>query len=178
MKKIVLSLLLFFASIKPSESDNLIPVWFFSNIQQLASAATALIAEQPQQILIALIFDDTQQINPVVTALVAEQQPEEIVTALVAEQQSEENKKKFKCTYPSCNKTFSHKGNFTVHTKIHIGEKPFQCDVCHKRFNRKSNLKGHMIAHTKEQPFKCSECLKRFKHKNYLKRHVGIQHKK
>ena len=71
-----------------------------------------------------------------------------------------------------CEKCFAHKGNLTVHLRIHSD--PFKCDVCDKRFKHKRNLKTHLRMHIEERPFQCDVCGKRFKQKYSSTRHQRI----
>uniref|UniRef100_A0AAV2JU80 C2H2-type domain-containing protein n=1 Tax=Knipowitschia caucasica TaxID=637954 RepID=A0AAV2JU80_KNICA len=102
---------------------------------------------------------------------------------------------------PTCNKTFSSKGNLLVHIRKHTGERPFGCSVCNKAFAYKkalilhsyihtgerpycclvcnqtftqpSSLNAHKRKHTGERPFCCSVCKQDFSHHTALKRHMS-----
>ena len=48
-----------------------------------------------------------------------------------------------------CGKLFAKKFDLQQHSRIHSGEKPFQCALCFKRFTQNSNLKKHLNTHKK-----------------------------
>ena len=48
-----------------------------------------------------------------------------------------------------CGKLFAKKFDLQQHSRIHSGEKPFQCALCLKRFTQNSNLKKHLNTHKK-----------------------------
>ncbi|PSN51079.1 hypothetical protein C0J52_01507 [Blattella germanica] len=75
---------------------------------------------------------------------------------------------------PSCDASFSTKGNLKRHVKSHSGEKPWECTECHSRFTEKKSLKVHMRRHTGERPYECNVCLKRFSQTSILQSHLAM----
>ncbi|XP_048354685.1 zinc finger and BTB domain-containing protein 41 [Sphaerodactylus townsendi] len=89
------------------------------------------------------------------------------------------SKKCLQC--PKCDKTFDRAGKYESHTRVHTGEKPFECDVCHQRYSTKSNLTVHRKKHNNEIEFhkkehKCSYCNKLHATKKTLLKHVKRFH--
>ncbi|XP_076829019.1 zinc finger and BTB domain-containing protein 41 [Brachyhypopomus gauderio] len=89
------------------------------------------------------------------------------------------SKKTLKC--PKCDKTFDRIGKYKSHTRVHTGEKPFQCDVCLQCYSTKSNLTVHKKKHTSDAPVqrkehKCPFCNKLHASKKTLGKHVKRFH--
>lgn len=68
-------------------------------------------------------------------------------------------------------------GKYESHTRVHTGEKPFQCDICLQRYSTKSNLTVHKKKHANDAPFqkkehKCPCCNKLHASKKTLGKHV------
>ncbi len=60
-----------------------------------------------------------------------------------------------------------------THTRVHIKEKPYQCEYCQKCFTRSFNLNTIRI-HTKEKLFKCEYCQKCFTLRSNFLQHTRI----
>ena len=76
-----------------------------------------------------------------------------------------------------CGKVFSAQCYLDKHRRIHMGGKPFNCDLCDKQFTQACHVKRHMSTHTEEKPFTCEICMRSFARKHQLKGHMSRKHK-
>lgn len=78
-------------------------------------------------------------------------------------------KKYVNCKY--CPQVFRHISAYTIHQRIHTGQKPYRCEVCGKNFARLSNLKSHRNVHVQSVSLPCPCCRKKFSGKRDLIAH-------
>ncbi|XP_071487338.1 uncharacterized protein [Diadema antillarum] len=64
-------------------------------------------------------------------------------------QSSTPRKKRFACK--TCKITYSSKRELLKHAKIHLSQRPFQCDICDKSFSRRLLLKEHAASHKRDK---------------------------
>ncbi|XP_056379427.1 zinc finger and BTB domain-containing protein 41 [Hyla sarda] len=89
------------------------------------------------------------------------------------------SKKYLKC--PKCEKVFDRVGKYESHTRVHTGEKPFECDICNMRYSTKSNLTVHRKRHNSDtelprKDHKCPFCSKLHASRKTLVKHVKRFH--
>ncbi|XP_075688350.1 zinc finger and BTB domain-containing protein 41 [Rhinoderma darwinii] len=89
------------------------------------------------------------------------------------------SKKNLKC--PKCEKVFDRVGKYESHTRVHTGEKPFECDICNMRYSTKSNLTVHRKRHSSDtelprKEHKCPFCSKLHASRKTLVKHVKRFH--
>ena len=53
-----------------------------------------------------------------------------------------------------CGSSFTLVSSYRRHIKLHIGRKPYECNICQKRFPERYKLKNHIIKHTEFEDIK------------------------
>lgn len=91
------------------------------------------------------------------------------------------SEKPFKCTYPDCQKAYSHKKSLETHIHKHTGQKPFKCPYPNCQFATTS--KGRLHHHIRgphRSFFECPypDCLFAFSYKRALTEHKRIHAEK
>ncbi|XP_026494301.1 zinc finger protein 260-like [Vanessa tameamea] len=80
------------------------------------------------------------------------------------------------CVYSK--KEFSNEESLQSHVKMHLDEKPYECEVCPKRFHSDANMRRHMSTHALERPRRCMYCVaaRAYVRGEQLVRHVRKSH--
>ncbi|XP_050437924.1 zinc finger protein 160-like [Adelges cooleyi] len=78
----------------------------------------------------------------------------------------------YKCEV--CSEDFLDKSTFTLHERVHSGEKHYKCPVCLKLFTRKYFFERHNREHTGVKPYKCYVCSESFSQKYLFERHNRV----
>ena len=89
---------------------------------------------------------------------------------------AETEEKRFKCSYPECNKSYKRKYHLEAHFIEHTGVSKFGCTypecIGKEYFRDRPMLTRHIQAnHTFEKPFKCDICKRQFRRKDQLNQH-------
>ncbi|KAK7944831.1 hypothetical protein WMY93_000559 [Mugilogobius chulae] len=89
------------------------------------------------------------------------------------------NKKTLQC--PKCDKVFDRAAKYESHTRVHTGEKPFQCEICLQCYSTKSNLTVHKKKHdddtfSSKKEHQCPVCNKLHASKKTLAKHIRRFH--
>ncbi|OXA47383.1 PR domain zinc finger protein 5 [Folsomia candida] len=92
----------------------------------------------------------------------------------------EEDRPRFPCGFPGCEKSYLTKGDLTKHVKAGHVENPvrFPCTRCGKEFKTRAYLGRHVSTHTTDKPCKCATCGKCFACRRYMTIHKRIHTQK
>lgn len=77
--------------------------------------------------------------------------------------------KQHQCAH--CSYGTSNSSNFSRHSLIHTGKKPFQCGICEQEFIKNKSYKIHLKKHGYKFPFECAVCHEGFENPDALKVH-------
>mmetsp|Transcript_12764 Transcript_12764/g.11319 ORF Transcript_12764/g.11319 Transcript_12764/m.11319 type:complete len:161 (+) Transcript_12764:144-626(+) len=85
----------------------------------------------------------------------------------------------FKCTFKDCTKIFHKRWNHSLHMKMHLNIRQFECQFCSKKFIQKCNYNKHMKTHTipnleDRRIFKCNMCTKKYTQAYNLRNHMKV----
>lgn len=84
--------------------------------------------------------------------------------------------KRFPCTEPGCEKSFTRLYNLSFHLRSHRNEKPFPCTQCDFRFTRKHDLMRHVRSLHEARSFgPCPTCGNFFTRSDAFARHLKAE---
>ncbi|CAZ69511.1 Putative C2H2-type Zinc finger protein [Emiliania huxleyi virus 99B1] len=96
----------------------------------------------------------------------------------MSENKAKRHKTLYSCGYDGCTYFTFRKNDMELHTRRHMGEKPYKCDVldCNAAFAKSCDLTTHKRTHTGEKPYKCDmlNCNAAFSDQSNLKKHKII----
>lgn len=97
----------------------------------------------------------------------------------VAEVHTQNGARRFRCTHPACNKSFTRRDALAKHHVVkHQGKRRFICPTCSEKFTSRYDLSRHTIrVHSNvKKRFTCEHCAAGFSQKSQLTMHKGRVH--
>ena len=97
----------------------------------------------------------------------------------IAEVHTLNGARRFVCTYPSCEKSFTRKDALAKHIVVkHQGKRRFVCPTCSEKFTSRYDLSRHAVrVHSNvKKRFTCEFCKAGFSQKSQLTMHKGRVH--
>lgn len=76
-----------------------------------------------------------------------------------------------KCSFEGCERSFPCQAKLQDHMNVHLGIRPFGCEICQKSFYSKKYLRAHEEIH-QDRETKCDECGATFTRRHNLLRHL------
>jgi Zinc finger, C2H2 type len=88
----------------------------------------------------------------------------------------------FQCSFQGCGQSFQFRHKLKMHSRVHSGEAPYQCEICNQSFKYSHNLTEHLKIHleTSENKYSCpySGCSRGCRTTSSLKIHIRKVHTK
>ena len=78
---------------------------------------------------------------------------------------------KYTCPMDGCNKTFDKKTFFEDHMNMHLGNKPYECQICSSKFTSKYKRNNHFKLCSGLMTIECNICGQLFRHRGSLLNH-------
>jgi KRAB domain-containing zinc finger protein len=77
-----------------------------------------------------------------------------------------------RCSFEDCEKSFPCQAKLQDHLNVHLGIRPFGCEICQKSFYSKKYLRAHEEIH-QDKEIRCDKCSSTF-----TRRHNFLRHQK
>lgn len=78
---------------------------------------------------------------------------------------------RLKCSFEGCEKSFPCQAKLQDHMNVHLGIRPFVCEICQKSFYSKKYLRAHEEIHQCKET-RCDKCSATFTRRHNFVRHL------